>query len=210
MALVASGVTLANVIGVPLGTAVGQQLGWRLTYLVVGALGLLTVAAIARLVPDLQQGEANLRDELRAFARAQVWLTLTITVLGFSGMFTVLSYISPILVEVARYPQSAVPWLLVVFGLAPPPATCSAAGSPCSGWWSRSSPIDSTVAAGCPSRRRSSPQRSRRSPWQRHDDDLSGGEGVQQRAGVQLVGHEQVSGVVESQVVGESVGAQRG
>lgn len=117
MALVATGVTLANVVGVPLGTAVGQQLGWRLTYAVVGALGLLTIAAIARLVPALPRGGGDLRGELRAFGRAQVWLTLLITVLGFSGMFTVLSYITPILTEVSGYAESGVPWLLVLFGL---------------------------------------------------------------------------------------------
>jgi DHA1 family inner membrane transport protein len=117
MALVASGVTLANVVGVPLGTAVGQQLGWRLTYAVVGVLGMLNIAAIARFVPFVPTSGESLRSELRAFGRAQVWLTLLITVLGFSGMFTVLSYISPILTQVSGYAETRVPWLLVLFGL---------------------------------------------------------------------------------------------
>ena len=117
MALVASGVTVANVVGVPLGTALGQHLGWRLTYAVVGALGLLTIAAIGRFVPHLPQPGGNLRAELASFGRAQVWLTLAITVLGFSGMFTVLSYITPILTDVSGYAESRVPWLLVLFGL---------------------------------------------------------------------------------------------
>ena len=117
MALVATGVTVANVVGVPLGTAVGQHVGWRTTYAVVGVLSLLTIAAIARFVPQLPASGGSLRGELQAFGRAQVWLTLAITVLGFGGMFTVLSYITPILTEVAGYAESNVPWLLVLFGL---------------------------------------------------------------------------------------------
>jgi MFS transporter, DHA1 family, inner membrane transport protein len=117
MALVATGVTVANVVGVPLGTAVGQNLGWRTTYALVAVLSLLTIAAIARFVPDLPASGGDLRAELAAFGRAQVWLTLAITVLGFSGMFAVLSYITPLLTEVAGYAESTVPWLLVLFGL---------------------------------------------------------------------------------------------
>ncbi len=117
MALVATGVTVANVVGVPLGTAVGQNLGWRTTYAIVGVLSLLTIAAIARFVPHQAASGGDLRSELRAFGRGQVWLTLVITVLGFSGMFAVLSYITPILTEVAGYAESTVPWLLVLFGL---------------------------------------------------------------------------------------------
>lgn len=117
MAMVATGVTLANVVGVPLGTAVGQNLGWRTTYALVGVLSLLTIVAITRFVPRLPATGGDLRAELAAFARAQVWLTLAITVLGFSGMFAVLSYITPLLTEVAGYAESSVPWLLVLFGL---------------------------------------------------------------------------------------------
>ena len=117
MAMVATGVTLANVVGVPLGTAVGQNLGWRTTYALVGVLSLLTIVAITRFVPRLPATGGDRRAELAAFARAQVWLTLAITVLGFSGMFAVLSYITPLLTEVAGYAESSVPWLLVLFGL---------------------------------------------------------------------------------------------
>jgi DHA1 family inner membrane transport protein len=117
MAMVATGVTVATVVGVPLGTAVGQNLGWRTTYGIVAVLGVLTIGAIARFVPNLPAAGGDLGGELRAFGRPQVWLTLVITVLGFSGMFTVLSYITPLLTEVAGYRESHVPWLLVLFGL---------------------------------------------------------------------------------------------
>jgi len=117
MALVAAGVTFANVVGVPLGTAVGQQLGWRVTYALVGAIGLLTVVAVAAVVPPVHTSSGHLRGELSGLVRPQVWLTLLVTVLGFSGMFAVLSYIAPILTEVAGFAPQHVPWLLILFGL---------------------------------------------------------------------------------------------
>jgi DHA1 family inner membrane transport protein len=117
MAWVAAGVTLANVVGVPLGTAVGQQLGWRVTYALVGAVGLLTVIAVAAVVPPVRTSSGQLRRELSGLGRPQVWLTLLVTVLGFSGMFAVLSYIAPILTEVAGFAPKHVPWLLILFGL---------------------------------------------------------------------------------------------
>ncbi|PPK92899.1 DHA1 family inner membrane transport protein [Kineococcus xinjiangensis] len=117
MALAITGLTVANIVGVPLGTALGQQYGWRLTYAVVAGIGLLTIAALALLVPDVRTPSAGLRAELSAFSRAQVWLTMLITVIGFSGLFTVLSYIAPILTDLAGYSPGSVSWLLVLFGV---------------------------------------------------------------------------------------------
>ena len=117
MALCFTGLTVANVVGVPLGTALGQQLGWRTTYAVVAGAGLVTIAALLLLVPDVRGSSQTLRGELSAFGRPQVWLTLALTVVGFSGLFTVLSYISPILTQVAGFEARHVSWLLVLFGL---------------------------------------------------------------------------------------------
>ncbi|GAB7191652.1 MFS transporter [Kineococcus sp. NUM-3379] len=117
MALCISGLTVANVVGVPLGTAVGQELGWRTTFALVAVIGVLTVLACAALVPDVPASGESLRTELSAFGRTQVWLTLAVTVIGFSGLFTVLSYIAPIVTNVAGYSPGSVSWLLVLFGL---------------------------------------------------------------------------------------------
>lgn len=119
IALMFGGLTTANVLGVPLGTLLGQQLGWRSTFWAITAIGLLALAAIAVLVPrphdDATPGD--LRHELGAFRSPQVWLSLGVTVLGFGGMFGAFTYIAYTLTDVSGFASGAVPWLLVVFGL---------------------------------------------------------------------------------------------
>ncbi|WP_329454954.1 MFS transporter [Streptomyces sp. NBC_01497] len=113
-----TGLTVANVIGVPLGTLVGQHTSWRLTFLIVAALGVLGLAGIAKLVPDLPRPEGvRLRDEVAAFRNVQVLLAMAMTVLGFGGVFAAVTYIAPMMTHVAGYAESSVTWLLVLFGL---------------------------------------------------------------------------------------------
>ncbi|MEZ0165482.1 MFS transporter [Kineococcus sp. LSe6-4] len=117
LALVFTGLTVANVVGVPAGTYVGQQLGWRLTFALVGVIGLVTIAAIAAIVPEVETRTGSLRSEFAAFGRRQVWWTLLITTVGFASLFTVLSYVAPLLTEVAGFSEGSVSWVLVLFGL---------------------------------------------------------------------------------------------
>ncbi|GAA2149418.1 MFS transporter [Nocardioides koreensis] len=117
IALMFGGLTIANVLGVPLGTLLGQQLGWRSTFWAITAIGVAAFAAIAVLVPGTRAEDAgNLRHELRAFRHGQVWLSLVMTVLGFGGMFGAFTYIAYTLTEVSGFAAGAVPWLLVLFG----------------------------------------------------------------------------------------------
>ncbi|MFI7118344.1 MFS transporter [Amycolatopsis sp. NPDC049868] len=112
------GLTLANVVGVPLGTLLGQKVGWRATFGVVAVIGLLAMAAIAKLVPH--QGkpvEPSLRGELGAFRRPQVWLALAIVTFGLGGVFACLSYIAPMLTDVTGYSPSNVTLLLSLAGV---------------------------------------------------------------------------------------------
>lgn len=113
-----TGLTVANVVGVPLGTYVGQSAGWRVTFLFVAALGLVGLAGIAKLVPDLPKPEGvRLRHELSAFKNVQVLLAMAMTVLGFGGVFAAITYIAPMMTHVTGYADSSVTWLLVLFGL---------------------------------------------------------------------------------------------
>jgi DHA1 family inner membrane transport protein len=118
VAFVLSGLTIANVIGVPTITWIGQHSGWRIAYLVVAAIFALTFAAVAFLVP-LQAGnsKATVRNELRAFTRLQVWLALLIGAVGFGGFFAVYTYIAPIVTTVTGMPESTVPLVLILAGL---------------------------------------------------------------------------------------------
>lgn len=114
------GLTLANVLGVPLGTAVGQQWGWRATFAVITVIGVVAFVGIAALVPSVGLSEsprAGLSAELGAFREPQVWIALATTVLVFGGMFGAFMYIEPLLTRVTGFGESAVPWLLVVFGV---------------------------------------------------------------------------------------------
>jgi MFS transporter, DHA1 family, inner membrane transport protein len=118
IAMMFTGLTVANVLGVPLGTALGQALGWRSTFWAVAALGVVGLIGIVTLVPDLPKDTAtNLRHELAVFKRPQVWLALVMTTFGFAGVFASFTYIAPMMTEVAGFSSGMVTWLLVLFGV---------------------------------------------------------------------------------------------
>ncbi|MCU1650222.1 MAG: araJ [Pseudonocardia sp.] len=117
IALMFTGLTVANVLGVPLGTLLGQQLGWRSTFWAITIIGIVALAGIRLLVPPTPApAETSLRTELGAFRRPQVWISAAVTVLGFGGMFGGFTYIAFTLTEVSGFATTSVPWLLVLFG----------------------------------------------------------------------------------------------
>lgn len=118
IAIMFTGLTAANVLGVPFGTFLGQQLGWRSTFWAISAIGVVALIGIALLVPTDRgtRPTVSLRSELGAFRSGQVWLSLLITVLAYGGMFGAFTYIAYTLTEVSDFSASAVPWLLVLFG----------------------------------------------------------------------------------------------
>jgi MFS transporter, DHA1 family, inner membrane transport protein len=120
MAVMFAGLTVANIVGVPLTTILGQHAGWRLVYAVVGLIAALAVVAVLVAVPaDAAPADerASLRGELRAFAKPEVWLVLGVAMLGGGGLFATFSYITPMMTNVAHYADSSMTWLLVLFGL---------------------------------------------------------------------------------------------
>jgi MFS transporter, DHA1 family, inner membrane transport protein len=118
VALVLSGLTIANVVGVPAITYLGQQSGWRVAYFAVAAVFVLTFVAVMLAVP-FSQGDprATMKRELTAFERPQVWITLLIGSVGFGGFFAVYTYISPLATTVTGLEPEMVPFVLVVVGL---------------------------------------------------------------------------------------------
>ncbi len=113
-----AGLTVANVLGVPAGALVGQQLGWRTVFWIISALGVLTLTGLIALVPrtDPEKNQLPVTQQFRALARPQVLASLLTTALVFGGMFGVFTYIEPLLREVTGYSAAAIPWLLVIFG----------------------------------------------------------------------------------------------
>jgi DHA1 family inner membrane transport protein len=116
--LVMLGLTSATLVGVPIAAWLGQHLGWRAAFVLVGAIAALACVLIRRGVPDLPaaHGASPLR-ELSALAKPQVWLTLGIGAIGFGGLFSVFSYIKPLLTEVTGISVDAVPLVLALFGV---------------------------------------------------------------------------------------------
>lgn len=118
IAFMFSGLTLANLVGVPAGTWLAQAFNWRLVFWVIAGIGLLTIAAIALLVPPIEKGKSiALRTELRAFVDPQVLLVMGITVFGPAAFFTSITYIAPMMTRLAGFSDAGIAWLMVLFGL---------------------------------------------------------------------------------------------
>ncbi|WP_175793835.1 MFS transporter [Burkholderia ambifaria] len=112
------GATIANILGAPAGTVIGQWFGWRTTFAAVAAIGVLAAIAIAMLVPHLKRSEDhNFAKELRTLTQASTLRALLITVLGFGGTFTAFTYIAPMLTEITGLNAKFVAPLLLLFGL---------------------------------------------------------------------------------------------
>ncbi|GAB2552847.1 MFS transporter [Rhodanobacter koreensis] len=114
-----TGLTVATLLGVPAGAWLGLHFGWRATFWAVSAIGVIATLVIATLVPA-GHGDVTpiaVREELKAIARPPVLLGLLMTVLGFAGVFTVYTYIQPILTQVSGFGESAVSPILLVFGV---------------------------------------------------------------------------------------------
>jgi DHA1 family inner membrane transport protein len=120
IAIMFTGLTAANVLGVPFGTMLGQTAGWRSTFWAITGIGVLALVGILTLVPRTGRGDTapgSLRSELRAFRSGQVWLSILVTILGYGGMFGAFTYIAFTLTEVTGFAASTVPWLLILFGV---------------------------------------------------------------------------------------------
>ncbi|MET9224157.1 MFS transporter [Streptomyces sp. NPDC093221] len=112
------GLTIANIVGVPAATALGQSLGWRATFLVVSVIGLIALGSLALLIPRLPTDEhVGVAQEFRALREPQVLLGLLTAVFGFAGIFAVYSYLASMMTEVTGYADSSVTWLLALFGV---------------------------------------------------------------------------------------------
>ncbi|HEY0127091.1 MAG TPA: MFS transporter [Blastococcus sp.] len=117
ISLMITGLTLANVIGVPLGTFVAQQASWRIVLGAIAVIGLVTIAGLLAWMPGDAGEPTDLRAELRAFRRGQVWLVLGLTMIGFAALFSVYSYVSPILTDLGGIPAEWVTPVLALFGI---------------------------------------------------------------------------------------------
>ena len=118
IAIMFTGLTVANILGVPAGTWLGQQAGWRVTFWAVAAIGVVALAIIAKAVPAGREAPepSDWRNDLRVLGRKPVLLGLATTVLGYAGVFAVFTYIAPLLTTRSGFAPSAISPILLLFG----------------------------------------------------------------------------------------------
>lgn len=112
------GLTIANVVGVPIGTFIGHHFSWRYTFIIVGLIGAITFLAIRFWMPQIQaKSEESITNQLQFFKKPEAWLVILITAIGSGGLFCWISYIAPLLTEISGFEASTVPYILVLAGL---------------------------------------------------------------------------------------------
>lgn len=118
VARVMMGLTLAMLLGNPIATFLGQYLGWRSAFALVGVIALCTIALVWRFVPQPHdEPRSHPMKEMRAFTKPQIWMALAIAAIGFAGMFCVFSYLAPIMLNVSHATPEMIPFGLAAFGV---------------------------------------------------------------------------------------------
>ncbi|WP_031264130.1 MFS transporter [Sporolactobacillus laevolacticus] len=120
IAIMFTGVTLATVTGVPIGTFIGQTFGWRAAFIIIVAIGLLALIANILLVPSNLKKSPNMkfRDQFKLIKTGPLLLVFAITALGYGGTFVVFTYLSPLLEKVTGFSPSSVALILFIYGVA--------------------------------------------------------------------------------------------
>ncbi|MBD3920567.1 MFS transporter [Paenibacillus sp. PR3] len=120
ISLMFSGLTIATVTGVPLGTYLGQQLGWRFAFAIIVAIGIVSLLSHLALIPsNLPSGQAaRLREQLKLVARGRLLLAFATTALGYGGTFVVFTYLSPLLTHVSGFKEATTAAILLLYGIA--------------------------------------------------------------------------------------------
>lgn len=115
-----TGLTVATITGVPFGTFIGQQLGWRFAFVLIIVIGVIGFIANSVLVPsDLRQGTVTtIRDQFKLITNGRLLLVLFITALGYGGTFVVFTYLTPLLQAVTGFKQGTIAIILLVYGIA--------------------------------------------------------------------------------------------
>ncbi|NQX68035.1 MFS transporter [Paenibacillus alba] len=117
ISIMMAGLTIANIIGVPFGTFIGQQLGWRASFGAVVIMGIISLIGIIAFIPHIrQEHNSSLTKQFRALMQPRLLLVLLIGALGTGSLFTVFTYIAPLLEQVTGFSESSVTWILVLFG----------------------------------------------------------------------------------------------
>lgn len=117
IAIMFAGLTVANVVGVPLGTYLGQYYSWSLSFIMVGVVGVFTMLALYFWMPPLERSSSEgMIKDLKVFKRLELWVIILLTIVGTGGFFAWYSYIAPLLTEVSGHSQTVVSYAMVIAG----------------------------------------------------------------------------------------------
>lgn len=118
IAMMFTGLTVANVIGVPLGTWLGQNFEWGVAFLAVGVVGVLAVLSVKFWMPELPKSESNgFRKDIKVLKKTELWMVILLTTIGTGGFFAWYSYIAPLITDVAGHDESIVSYAMILAGL---------------------------------------------------------------------------------------------
>jgi len=118
IAFMFTGMTIANLAGVPLGTYIGHHYSWRITYGIISALGLITIASIYFWLPNMNnKTNGDLKQQLSYFKQAKAWIIVAVISIGTGGLFSWITYISPMVTKVGGLQEDRVPFIMVLVGL---------------------------------------------------------------------------------------------
>jgi DHA1 family arabinose polymer transporter-like MFS transporter len=113
-----AGLTIANIIGVPIGTYVGHNFSWRYTFIIVAAIGVLAAVSLKQWIPYLEPNRSGgFIADLHIFRRIDLWLAVAITSIGTGGLFAWFSYIAPLLTDVSLFSPGSIPLIMTLAGV---------------------------------------------------------------------------------------------
>ena len=113
-----AGLTIANIVGVPLGTFIGHNLDWRISFVVVAAMAIITALSINKWLPVMtSQSDVKFADSLKVFKKPELWIIIGISAIGTGGLFAWISYIAPLITEVAHFDSNMITPIMVIAGL---------------------------------------------------------------------------------------------
>tara|TARA_B100000953_G_scaffold297005_1_gene290934 strand:- start:264 stop:1433 length:1170 start_codon:yes stop_codon:yes gene_type:complete len=118
IAMMFTGLTVANVIGVPLGTWLGQNFSWGIAFLAVGVVGICAILSIKFWMPEVKIANAGgMKEELRLLRKPELWMVILLTTIGTGGFFAWYSYIAPLITDVAGHSEGVVSYAMILAGL---------------------------------------------------------------------------------------------
>lgn len=117
VSIMMAGLTISNIIGVPLGTFIGQHMGWRASFGAISIMGVIALIGILVFIPRIKlENPVRLMQQINALIQPKLLVYLLIGALGNAGLFTVFTYIAPMLQQVSGFAENRVTWILVLFG----------------------------------------------------------------------------------------------